>query len=337
VVMPGFVDSRAQLWTSRYRRDEAEDAGGAELWRYLSGIGALPAKRLEADARSVVAGMARHGTTTVLAGTSPASERPAELKMLRILAGLHGKPLDVIVAYCGGQLEPPRLRGDRTAYVEQLCTGMLPVIARRKLARFAVVNGEESEPAAARRYLDCARSLGLGLRVWAGSHAGLRLAMEAGAASVALDDIAEAEIGGLAQSDTMALVTPASLFEPRHGRNLPARALIEAGVAIALASGFGLDGHPTYNMQMVVSLACSEMGMSPAEAISAATINSARALGCEARCGSLEPGKQADMLLLNVEDYRDFVHGFGINHVHMVLKNGAALYREGEVDSWTAQ
>jgi imidazolonepropionase len=79
------------------------------------------------------------------------------------------------------------------------------------------------------------------------------------------------------------------------------------------------------------------MGMSPAEAISAATINSAHALGCDARCGSLEPGKQADLLLLNVQDHRDFVYGFGINHVHLVLKNGAVVYREGEVKPWTTQ
>ena len=84
-------------------------------------------------------------------------------------------------------------------------------------------------------------------------------------------------------------------------------------------------------MQMAIALACSEMGMSPAEAISAATINGAYALGCGDRCGSLQPGKRADLIMLNVEDYRELAHQFGVNHVHMVVKKGAIVYQEGEV------
>jgi imidazolonepropionase len=90
-------------------------------------------------------------------------------------------------------------------------------------------------------------------------------------------------------------------------------------------------------MQMVISLACSELGLSQAEAISAATINGAHALGRGQRCGSLEPGKSADLLLLNVKDYREMPRQFGVNHVHMVLKNGMVVYQEGEVTGWNTK
>jgi imidazolonepropionase len=316
MVMPGFVDSRVQLW--------AESSDPSRV---------LPARTLAARAGEVLAGMARHGTTTVCAATSAARGHPTELKMFRVLGGLHGKPLDVLTAYVGWvQAESG---GDAAAQVESLCTEMMPVVWRRKLARFAVGNCGAFEPAATRRLLECARKLGFQLCVWAGSRPfAVPMAIEMEALSVALDGIAEEEIGILAASRTIALLQPASLFVRRSKHPLPTRTLIDSGAAVALASGFGLEAGPTYNMQMVLSLACSEMGMSPAEAIAAATINAAHALASGAECGSLEPGKRADVIVLNVEDYRDLPHRFGINHVHMVFKNGTAIYQEGEVTHW---
>jgi len=131
------------------------------------------------------------------------------------------------------------------------------------------------------------------------------------------------------------LLAPASVFTRRLKQYPPARLLIDGGAALALVSDFGLDQSPTYNMQVVMSLACLEMHMSPAEAVCAATINGAHALGCAGVAGSLEKNKRADVLLLNVPDYRDIAHHFGINQIHMVLKNGAIVYREGEVSAWT--
>jgi imidazolonepropionase len=155
--------------------------------------------------------------------------------------------------------------------------------------------------------------------------------LERNAASVILNDITDSEIAALAASRTAALLAPVARF-PRRAETYPlARALIDGGAAIALASGFGLEHGSTYNMQMVIALACSEMGMSPAEAVSAATINGAYALGCVDRCGSLQPGKRADLVMLNVEDYRELAHQFGVNHAHTVVKNGAIVYQEGEV------
>lgn len=322
VVMPGFVDSRVQLWPAS--RDSSRSGPG---------LSALPTRTLATDARKVLAGMARHGTTTVCAATSAARDHSTELKMFRILAGLHGKPLDVLTAYVG--VAQAEAGSDPATYVESLCAKVMPVVSRRKLARFAVGNCRAFEPDVARRFLECARKFGFQLRVWAGaSPLAIQLAIEMEALTITLDDIEEADIRILAESRTIALLQPAALFLRRAERQPTARRLIESGAAIALASGFGLEDGPTYNMQMVVSLACSEMRMSPAEAISAATINAAYALGCGADCGSLEPGKRADVIILNVADYRDLSDRFGINHTHMVFKNGTAIYQEGEVTDW---
>ncbi len=333
VVMPGFVDSRARILVPRPVPFPTEDAAGdVEFRRALKELTALPSRSLAARAQSVLAGMSRHGTTTVSAATIPAVERSANLKMLRVFASLHGRPLDVIPTFYGAPFVPPEFAGDQAAYVESLCKEQIPVIARRNLARFVEVNCGVFQQELAQRYLEIARNLGLLMRVHAGASPwAARLAVALNAASVTVEDIAHEEIASLAKSRTIALLSPAFRSERSAGDSSPARALIDAGAAVALASSFGLERGATYNMQMVMSLACSEMGMSPAEAISAATINGAYAVGCGDQCGSLEPGKRADLLVLNVQDYREVAHPFGVNHVHMVVKNGAIVYQEGEV------
>jgi imidazolonepropionase len=308
-------------------------APDANVWRPLEELAVLPSGRLQAKTQTVLARMARHGTTTASAVTIPALGRSATLKALRIFAGAEGRPLSVIPTLYLAPLVrgdvPADVPGDAESEMGSLCNDWLPVIARRKLARFVEVDCDAFELPAARRYLECAGNLGFGLRVRAGAFtAAVPLALERNAASVILDDIPANEIVALAGSGTAALLAPVACRARSHAL---ARTLIDAGAAVALASGFGLEHSSTYNMQMVIALACSEMGMSPAEAISAATINSAYAVGCGDRCGSLQPGKRADLIMLNVEDYREVAHQFGVNHVHMVMKNGAIVYQEGEV------
>ena len=325
VVLPGFVDSRTQPLIPETRPvPAAPDAP----WRPLAELTALPSGRLHARAQHVLGRVARHGTT-VSAVAFRALSRPATLKMLRTFAGAEGRPLSVIPALYLAPLDPAGAQGSPEFDVEPLCNEWLPAIAHRNLARFVEVDCDAFEPPAARRYLECAGNLGFGLRVRAAAFTpAVRLALERRAASMSLDDIAASEIEALAGSHTTALLAP---IARRAGSYLSARDLIDAGVAVALASGFGLEHTSTYNMQMVIALACSEMGMSPAEAICAATINGACALGCGNRCGSLQPGKCADLIMLNVEDYREIPSQFGVNHVHMVVKNGAVVYQEGEV------
>jgi imidazolonepropionase len=134
----------------------------------------------------------------------------------------------------------------------------------------------------------------------------------------------------LAGVSTVATLVPGASFGDGE-RNAPARALIDAGAAVALATNFNPHHTPSLNMQTVVSLACLRMGMTVAEAISAATINGAHALRCASRVGSLEFGKSADILMLNVSDYRELGRHFGTNLVHMTMKRGKFIYKEGDV------
>jgi len=326
VVIPGFVDCRMQpLIPIAKPGPPGSLAPDAPFWRSLEELAALPSGRLQARVQTMLARMVRHGTTTASPGVIPAPSRSAAAKLLRIFAGADSRPMSIIPALCLTRSLPAGHTAEQESEIEPICHEWLPAIAHRSLARLVELDCDAFKPPAARRCLELAAHLGFGLRVRAGvSTAALRLALEGDAVSLISGDLAPGEIAALAGSQTTVLLSPSA-------RPLPARDLIDGGVAIALTSGFGFEHASTYNMQMVIALACSEMGMSPAEAISAATINSACALGCGDRCGSLQPGKHADLIMANVEDYRDIARQFGVNHVHMVVKNGAIIYQEGEV------
>lgn len=145
-----------------------------------------------------------------------------------------------------------------------------------------------------------------------------------------LEQIAEAEVRALAQSNVVATLLPGSVFHIGSSRYPPARQLIEAGAAVALATDFNPGTSPTYNMQMVLALACTQMRMTPAEAIAAATVNGAHALGIAGQVGSIEAGKQADLLLMDISDYREIPYHFGVNQVELTFKRGEILQKEKE-------
>jgi imidazolonepropionase len=291
----------------------------------------MPAAQLEAQARASLAAMARHGTTTLEAKSGYALDEAGELKTLRLLAKLNGDPLDIVPTYLGAHIPPPEYRGKADAYIDWMAAEMMPQIRRRKLARFVDIYCDEGAftLVQSRRYLEQACRLGFGVKIHAEQFArtgAARLAVELEAASADhLEQAGDEDIRALAQSNTIATLLPGSVFHLGLRTYAPARALIEAGAAVALATDFNPGTSPTYSMQMVLSLACTEMRMSPAEAIAAATINGAHALGCADRIGSLEPGKQADLLLLNVSDYRELPYYFGTNNVHATMKRGTPL------------
>jgi imidazolonepropionase len=150
--------------------------------------------------------------------------------------------------------------------------------------------------------------------------------VELGAASVDhLEQADEPDIRALAGSGTVAALVPGAVFHLGLDRYAPARALIDAGAALALATDFNPGTSPTFSMQMVLSLACTQMRMTPAEAICAATINGACALRCAERAGSLEPGKQADLVIMEATDYREIPYYFGANNVHLTMQRGVVI------------
>ncbi len=345
VVMPGFVDSHTHLafgvpWLEDY---EARIAGVNPLdamsgWRAgAHAVRTMSARRLEAHCRAALDCMARHGTTTVEAKSGLGGDPEVDLKVLRVLARLDGAPLSVVTTcmavaplLASGNGRPAAPDADRF-------TPVLAKAARRRLARFAdvFVDAGEEGAEAARSYLRAAARLGLQLKVHAdqfGLTGGVALAVAVGAASADhLVYTGPGEIAALARSNTVATLLPGSSFHLGCGPYAPARALVDAGAAVALASNFSPNTSPTCNMQMVLSLACARMRLTPAEAISAATINGAHALRRAASCGSLEVGKSGDLVVLNVADYREIPYWFGVNAVHMTVKRGAVIYREGRV------
>jgi imidazolonepropionase len=342
VVMPGFVDSHTHLIFGRPRLNDyamrlagatyAEiAAAGGGILSSVEAVRSLAPRELEAQGRAFLAAMARHGTTTVEAKTGYGLDAAAEMKTLRVLARLNDDPLDVTPTFLGAHVVPPEFEGDAEGYVDWMCADLMPRIARQKLARFADVYCDTGAFTLeqSRRYLDRARHLGLGLKIHAeqfSQSGAARLAVEMEAISADhLEQANEDDVRALAQSNTVATLLPGSVFYLGLDSYPPARALITAGAAVALATDFNPGTSPTFSMAMVISLACTEMRMMPAEAISAATINGAHALGCADRAGSLEPGKQADLLVLDASDYRELPYYFGTNVVCRTIKKGEMI------------
>ena len=317
VVLPGFVDSHTHLVHGPPRLE-----GGGILWT-MHAVRAMPAARLQATAQHWLTHMRRHGTTTVEAKSGYGLNEPAEIKTLRVSAALGAVP-----TFLGAHVTPPEFDGRADAYIDWLIAELMPKIARRKLARFADVYCDTGafSVAQARRYLIAARGLGLCLRIHASQFSNfgaVQLAVELGVLSADhLEAIGKAEIRALARSSVIATLLPGSVYHLGLTRYAPARALIDAGVTVALATDFNPGTSPTPSMPMVLSLACTQMRMTPAEAICAATLHGARALGLAAETGSLEVGKRADIAILTAQDYRELPYYFGINPVQATVRRG---------------
>ena len=209
-------------------------------------------------------------------------------------------------------------------------------MARKKLAEFVDCFCDQGafSVAECRRVLIAGLGHGLVPRIHAEQltrTGAARLAVELGAASADhLDCINDSDVRALARSDVVATLLPGSNFHLGLQRYAPARRLIEAGAIVALATDFNPGTSPTLNMQMILSVACNALHLSPAEAISAATLNAAYALRRADRLGSLEPGKQADLVVMNVDDYRKIPYYFGVNHCAMTVKRGQIVWSHSD-------
>jgi imidazolonepropionase len=329
VVMPGFVDCCSMVAFPHFRGEpDAELEPGLNLMRATS------SSRLSHRAAALADGMARHGTTSLEAKSGIALDRTGELKMLRAAASVAGKPLDLVSTYFGARAVAPEFQRDPECYLAWPCSDVLPLIRRRKLAAFVEVSCEKGafNIDQARRYLLHARRFNFGLKVHADQASptgGARLAAELEARTAEhVNWITQSDVRHLSASATIAVVTAGGSLGTGVDRCAPARALVDAGAAVALASGFSPGLCATYNMQVAVALACLQMKLTPAEAICAATVNAAHAIGRADRVGSLVEGRQADLLLLNVADYREIPYYFGVNHVHKTLKRGVTIFDE---------
>jgi imidazolonepropionase len=347
VVLPGFVDSHTHLIHAASRAEEYElkiqGASYEEIARKGGGIlnsakklRAATAEALKRRARAALEEFAAHGTTTVEAKSGYGLDVASELKILGLHRVLNAEqPLEIVSTFLGAHTVPAEFRSlpdGRERYINLLVEQLLPEVVNDRLAEFCDVfcdrgafTREES-----RRVLREGQRHGLAPRVHAEQlyHTGAtRLAVELKAASCDhLEQVNAGDIRALAKSRTAATLLPGCDFHLGLKQYAPARKLIEAGAIMALATDYNPGTSPTMSMPMILSLACTQLRMTPAEAIAAATINGAYALRQEKRIGSLEAGKQADLAVFEVEDYREIPYYFGMNRCWMTMKRGQIIY-----------
>jgi imidazolonepropionase len=343
VVLPGFVDSHTHLVGPPTRFFHSTDGPSSFVYdRLIRGdvnlVGDLSGRTLVSRATRALKECIRNGTTTVEAKSGHGCDESGELRILKAHTELQSLPLTVVSTFMGARFLPASQHARRERYLNWLCDDMLPLVARRQLAEFVDIECEENvfSVIEARRVLSAARQLGFALKMHAGQFGNIgaiQLGLELGVASldhlVYLDD---SDMDMLATSSTIATLLPGGSFYVGSERYAPARALIDRGAAVALATNYNVDTSPSQSMQMTISLACSRMQMTAAEAISAATINGAWALRRADQIGSLEIGKHADLLVLSVPDYREIPQRFGVNLVTRTIKKGRVLYRAPDSD-----
>ncbi len=339
-VLPGFCDSHTHPVFAKTREDEYEmliqGASYEEIAKRGGGI-LNSVRALRNTPKSILIDMAvrraeeflKYGTTSIEAKTGYGLDLESELKMLRVIAAMSRQtPLETVSTFLGAHEIPPEYRRNRRGYVKHLCEQMIPAVADSGLATYCDVFCEKGifTVADARKILKTALKYGLKPKLHADQlslSGGTMLGVELGAVSVDhLEKIGKKEITALAKSETIATLLPGSVLHLRLKKYPPARALVDRGAAVALATDFNPGSSPSLNMQMTISLACTQMRMTPAEAMAAATINGAWAMGRGRLIGAIEPGRQADFIISDVPDYRLIPYHFGMNHCRAVFKKG---------------
>jgi imidazolonepropionase len=344
VVLPGFVDSHTHLIFPASRAADYEQRISGKTYEQIARSGggirttveslrrASP-KLLEERGLVCLREFAAHGTTTLEAKSGYGLDWKSELKILDVLERLHqDQPLDIAKTFLGAHVVPPEFRGRPDAYVNVLVKSWIPAVATAGLAEFCDVFCDRGAftVAQARRILAAARACGLVPRIHAEQLAhtgGAQLAIEMHAASADhLEKINRADIRALALSNVVCTLLPGCCFHMGAKRYAPAREMIDAGAIVALATDFNPGTSPTLSMTMILSLACTQMRMTPAEAIAAATINPAYSLRQHDRAGSLEVGKYADLAAFDVAGYREIPYYFGVNLCSLTMKRGAVIH-----------
>jgi len=338
VVLPGFVDSHTHPAFINPRLVDFEkriagatyeqiaEAGGG-IRSSIEAVRAASKAQLTQKVFEALCQMTEHGTTTVEAKSGYGLSLDSELKSLEAIRDAAKLwPGTVVSTLLGAHVVPREFQERSQDYVELVCKEMIPQAAKRQLAQFVDVftdrgafNLEQT-----RAIFQAAQEHGLGVRahICQLTQTALQTLLEFKPASLDhMDYVNEADISALAKQDTVATLVPGANYFLGLDRFPPARKLIETGVPVALATDFNPGSSPTLSMAFVLSLACTHMKMSPAEAISAATINGAWALRLQNRKGSIEPGKDADLTVFEVNDYREIAYWFASILCRMTVMN----------------
>ncbi|MBN1888441.1 MAG: imidazolonepropionase [Thermoflexales bacterium] len=350
VVIPGFVDPHTHLVWAGERAAEFElRVGGASYMEIMAAGGGIAStvrqtrqasiEALVAQCRARLDRMLAHGTTTVEVKTGYGLDTANELKLLEAIARLdRSHPVDLVPTFLGAHAVPPEYTGREDEYVKLITMEMLPAI-QEHLANSHFKLGGRPELfcdvfcdegaftlAQTRRILERAKALGFGLKIHVDefkSLGGARLGVELGATSVDHFVVTPPEeVEAVACSNVIAVSLPGTPFGLAHRDYSPARLLLDHGGALALATDCNPGTCWCESMQFIIALACRAMQLSPAQALAAATLNAAYAVGRGEQTGSLEPGKLADALILDAPDYRHLGYRFGTNLVRSVVKRG---------------
>ena len=347
VVMPGLVDPHTHLIWAGDRAAEFEMrlqgktymqimAAGGGIASTVNATRAASKQDLYAQTRQRALAMFRNGTTTAEAKSGYGLELTSELTQLELLLKLDAEgPLELMPTFLGAHAIAPEYKGRPDAYTDLICQQMLPALkdwwlqyAATRTFPFVDVFCEDGafDLAQTRRILSTAKTLGFPLKLHVDEFenlGGASLAAELGAASADhLVKTSVADIKAFARSDTVAVSLPCTPFGLAQNQYTPAQEIIAAGGLLAIASDINPGTAWCENMQFVIALACRTLKLTPAQAVAAATINAAAAIQRERVIGSLEPGKQADLLILSVEDYRHLAYRFGGSLVKTVIKKG---------------
>jgi len=342
VALPGFVDAHTHAVFAGSRELEfamrsegltyqqiAERGGG--ILNTIRSVRGTTKRDLKKAARHHLTEMLRSGTTSLEIKSGYGLSTDAEIMMLEAIRELAEEELpDIVATFLGAHAVPPEFTGDPDGYVKTIVDTMLPYIAERKLAEFCDVFCERGyfDLAQTERVLGAAASRGLKTKIHAeelSALGGAELGARLGATSVDhLEHISEKGISALAAAEVVGVLLPGVSFFLNHAY-APARAMIDAGVPVAIATDFNPGSCMSYSMPLMMTIACTHMHMSPEECITATTLNAAAAIDRSDTLGSIERGKYADIVLAPVPDYRFLAYHFGTNHVRTVVKHGTIL------------
>lgn len=339
VVLPGFVDSHTHPVFASPRLVDFEKriegasyeeiaAAGGGIRSSLKGVRNASRQILTEQLLAALHDMAAHGTTTVEAKSGYGLTTESEMKSLQAIRDAASEwPGTVVSTLLGAHVVPGEFRGRSRNYIDLVCNEMIPQAAKQQLAQFVDVFCDKGAftAADAMQIFTAAERHGLDVRAHVGqlSRTSLRPFLRFHPASFDhMDHVNEDDIGELAKHDTVATLVPGANYFLGLKDYPRARKLIDAGVPVALATDYNPGTSPTLSMPMAMSLACTHMKMSPAEAISAATINGAWALRLAERKGSIESRKDADLAVFAVKDYREIPYWFGANRCEMTVMNG---------------
>jgi len=341
VVMPGFVDAHTHLVFAGNRLGDFERRARGETYEQIAkaggGIWSTVEKTRAASEADLLTQAKKHanwflccGTTTVEAKSGYGLNVEDELKILRVVRQLNEEvPLEIVPTFLGAHAVPREISpGD---YVELVIQEMLPRVAAEKLAEFCDVFCERGyfDIDRSRKILSAAKNIGLKLRGHVDqltNSGGAKLMAELGATTADhLEQADEHGIAALKKANVQAVLLPGSVYALGARWYPRAREMIDTGLSVVLATDFNPGSSPTPSMPMILSLACTQMKMSPAEAITASTINAAYSLNRGNKIGSLEPGKLANFAMFDLEDYRELAYWFGVPQTHSVYIEGECV------------